>query len=373
MDLLSQARSHRDAGRVRESLGAYAQLLQARPDATVLVEAADVALRVDAGVAERLATKALELAPASAVAAHHLAEAFARQGRLGDARTLYQRAVAAEGRLADLRHAGARPWTRVDPDGACPSCGADGGELVWVGNATRVQTVFNQLDPVKAWVRCGSCGLVRVPNPPSPESLSAYYAAQRGGAHGLDAPDGRAVVQEVLAWEPLLERIEGQTGGPGRLLEVGAGWGVFLAAAAWRRWDAVGVELSPAAVAFAQRSFRVDVRQAQVPEGLPDGPFDVVALWEVIEHFHRPDDVLAALSARLRPGGVLALSTPDLDHPAHGALGWDDPMWAVPGHLVYYDRSTLEAALRRAGLEPARWWFSARHVGSVGVLARKPG
>ena len=372
MDNLARARAHRDAGRPRDALAVYARLVEQRPDPGVLTEAAEVALGVDPSLAEALARRSLEAAPNLALAAHQLAEAWARLGRLADARELLRAAVTQDGRLADLRHPGARPWTERAPEAPCPACETPGGELVFVGNATRVQTVFNQLDPVKAWVRCGSCGLVRQPDPPSDEALGRYYAAQRGSAQGVAPPDGRAVTQECLTWEPVLQQLERAIGGAGTLLEVGSAWGVFLAAAQWRGWDVRGLELSAPAAAHAQRTFGVPVDAARVPEELPDATFDAVVLWEVIEHFRRPDEALSALARRVRPGGVLALSTPDLDHPAHRALGADDPMWSVPGHLVYYDRRTLDAAIVRAGLQVEARWFSARHVGSVGVIARRP-
>ncbi|MEQ1564117.1 MAG: class I SAM-dependent methyltransferase [Myxococcota bacterium] len=372
MDPLAQARALRDQQRNREALGKYAELVAARPEAGLLAEAAEVALRVDPPTAAQLAQQALALDPNHAIAAHHLAEAWARQGRHHDALTLYRRAVGRDGRLADLRHPGAKPWTRTDPERGCPSCGG-AGEVVFVANATRVQTVFNRLDPIKVWSRCGGCGLVFTPTVPPGAELEAYYAAQRGSPAGLTPPDGRAVTQECLAWEPLLMRLEAAVGGPGRMFEVGSSWGVFLAAAAWRGWDVVGYELSPPAVAFSRATFGVRAEAVAIPEALPvwDPPADAAVLWEVLEHFPDPDAALAALASRVRPGGVVALSTPDLDHPAHRALGWDDPMWCVPGHLVYYDRATLDAAVRRAGLTVEQRWFSARHVGSVGLIARK--
>ncbi|MEQ1507689.1 MAG: methyltransferase domain-containing protein, partial [Myxococcota bacterium] len=337
VDLLAQARIHRDGGRPGDAIATYARLLEHRQDAGVLIEAAEVALKVDPTLAEQLARLAIARAPTNGVARHHLADALAAQARWDEAAVEYRVAVAADGRLADLRHPGARPWTRVDPPRPCPACGEADAELVFAGNGTRVQTVFNQLDPIKLWVRCAGCGLVRTPTAPSDAHLAAYYAAQRGSAGGVAAPDGRAVTTECLAWEPVLERIERALGGTGTLLELGCAWGVFLAAATWRGFAARGLELSPTAAAFARERLGVPVEVAQVPDGLPDGQVDAIVLWEVIEHFPEPDRVLAALAARVRPGGIVALSTPDLDHPAHRAMGAGDPMWSVPGHLVYYD------------------------------------
>lgn len=371
MDVLKEARRHREAGRPRDALAAYAQLLGDHPEPQTVAEATDVALGIDAVLAEQLARLTLSLVPEAPIARHQLGEAFARQRRWAEAVIELRAAVATDGRLADLRLADGRPWTHRDPTRRCPACDEAPAELVWVGNATRVQTVFNLLDPVKVWVRCRGCDLVYTPSVPSESALAAYYAAQRG-ASGLSPPDGRAVVAECLAWEPALVFIEDALGKTGTLLEIGCAWGVFMSAAAWRGFDVHGLELSPSAAVHARETFGLRVDVAQVPDGLPTGPIDAVVMWEVLEHFADPEAILAACAARLGSGGILALSTPDLDHPAHRALGAADPMWSVPGHLVYYSRRTLTSALARAGLTPVRWWFSNRHVGSVGVIARKP-
>lgn len=371
MSGLVEARRLRDAGQATASLRTYAGLLERTADPEVFAEAADVALRVDPELAEALARAALERAPRHAVAAHHLGEALAQQARWSEALPLLREAVAVDGRLADLRHAGAVPWTaEAGEERPCPACGERRPTLRWVGNATRVQTVFNRMDPVKVWVSCDACSLLYTPTVPTPDQLGAYYSAQRGSPEGVARPDGRQVMADGLAWEAILDRVERQLPGQGRLLEIGSGWGTFLACAAWRDWDVVGVELSPHATAFARRTFGVEARAASVPDQLPDERFDVIVAFEVIEHFVDPGAVLSALRSRLRDGGLLVLTTPDLDHPAHRAHGLRDPMWSVPGHLVWYDRATLDRALRRAGLVPESRWFSARHVGSSGFVAR---
>jgi SAM-dependent methyltransferase len=367
---LVEARQLRDGGKNGEALRAYAQLLERSQEPGLFTEAAEVALRVDAPTAEALARAGLHRAPGSALAAHHLAEALAAQGRYEESLPLFRTAVAADGRLADLRHRGAAPCAAAS-DRPCPTCATDEYTVRWVGNATRKQTVFGTMDPIKVWVECNGCHLVYTRTLPTDTQLGAYYAAQRGSPEGVATPDGRQVTVDGLAWEAVLERVERALPGQGRLLELGSGWGTFLACAAWRGWDATGLELSPPAAAHARRTFGVESHCASVPEGLPDETWDVIVAFEVIEHFPRPDVVLRALHDHLRPDGLLVLTTPDLDHPAHRVLGDSDPMWSVPGHLVWYDRRTLDDALRFAGFRPESRWFSARHVGSAGVVARR--
>ncbi len=363
-----QAREHRTAGRLPEALAAYLRVPD--PPARILVEAADVALHLDVSIAVRLAKLALAKSPNLPIAQHTLGEARARQGRFAEAEALLRVAVASDGSLAEIKGGGA-PWTRLQPEAPCPACNATSAEPVFVGNTSRAQRCFGYIDPVKVWVRCSACDLVRVSRPPSDDDLVAYYAALRGDGGDIRPPDARQLMHDILSAEAILERIVRHSLPNRRLLELGSAWGAFCAAAHVQDFEAIGLELAPGPVRYAQQVLGVDVRLGGAPNDIPNGSFGVIALWEVIEHFLDPNAILRLLADRLAPGGVLALSTPCLDHPVHRALGMGDPMWLVPGHLVYYSKKTLRAALAQAGLSEIQRWSSSRHIGSVCVLATK--
>lgn len=374
---LSLARAARARGALGESVNHYLAIIREDPSPEVLAEASEVIGRLRPGAAETLARRALEQRPRLPEALHALGESLARQGRYADAVGPLQEAVGSSGRLAEIKDAGtpqeASPWTTRYPAVACPACGAAAGAPVHVGNASRVQRCFGVIDPVKIWFRCGQCTLVRVLNPPPEGRLSEWYEAAYNRSPDTHNPPvvGPALYQDLLKAEAQVARLLASFPAlrGGRLLEVGAAFGVFLAAARYQGFECTGMELAERAVNWGKATLGVELRRGSCPADLPEGDFDAVVLFEVIEHFLRPDEVLATLARRLRPNGVLLLSTPCLDHPYHLAAGYDDPMWSVPGHLVYYDRATLRAALARAGLREVDRWFSDRHLGSVMVVA----
>ncbi len=298
-------------------------------------------------------------------------EALARLGRFAEAEQALCIAVATDARLAELRGGGGAPYTRRPERVPCSHCGASSATPLHVDNCSRHQRCFGLIDPVKVWVQCDQCGLVRVDRPPSGPQLGAYYAALRGEGGDVAPPDAPKLFNHLVIADGILDRIDAHAPRSRRMLELGSAWGAFAAQAAWRGFDVVGVEAAPAAVAWSRGTLGLQVLEGSAPEVLPDGPFGVVALWEVIEHFIRPGDLLTALAERMPPGALLALSTPFLDHPMHRARGFDDPMWRVPGHLVYFDRATLKACLLAAGFEELERWSSPRHLGSGNVLARR--
>ena len=337
----------------------------------MLSEMAHAALFVDPRVAEKLSRAALSRSPTLPAASHHLGESLARQGRFGEALPLLQSAVGLDGSLAELLAPGAAPWTERFGELSCSHCGGEEYEPIWVGNTSRSQRCLGHVDPIKVWARCASCSLVRVPGPPPLDRLVAYYDALRSVAGEVGAPELGGLFEELLRWDEVMQRVLALTSA-GPLLEIGSAWGSFCAVADYHGFEALGLETSPHPVAWSRDVLGVRSVQGNAPDDLPDGPFQVIALWEVIEHFADPGEVLRALFERLASGGVLALSTPCLDHPIHRARGYDDPMWSVPGHLVYFDRATLTASLEAAGFTVAQRWLSPRHLGSVVMLATKP-
>jgi SAM-dependent methyltransferase len=125
-----------------------------------------------------------------------------------------------------------------------------------------------------------------------------------------------------------------------RLLDVGCGQGQFVDAALRRGWDALGIDLSPEAVALC--------KQAGVPALHGDihmpmlcpGTFDVITLFEVIEHIWEPHGFLNRCAKLLKPGGILYITTPNFNSLDRRVLGSG---WRVihPEHLIYFTPATL--------------------------------
>jgi 4-hydroxy-2,2'-bipyrrole-5-carbaldehyde O-methyltransferase len=135
--------------------------------------------------------------------------------------------------------------------------------------------------------------------------------------------DGALIARSSRILEPFVFRLADSAvpaEGPVDLLEVGCGSGTYLCRAAGRnpQLRAVGVESQPAVAAEARRAIagrgladRVHVETADIRDRAPDGPFDVVTLYNVL--YYLPREERAALTGKLasllRPGGRLVLST----------------------------------------------------------------
>jgi 2-polyprenyl-3-methyl-5-hydroxy-6-metoxy-1,4-benzoquinol methylase len=148
----------------------------------------------------------------------------------------------------------------------------------------------------------------------------------------------------------------------GTLLEVGCGAGFFLKAAERDGWDVQGIEVMDAGITFAQERLGLRVQRGVLEElEFPPASFDVIALFEVIEHLSTPITTLERIWHLLRPGGWLIITTPNIDALSCHMLG---SAWAVLSpaeHLYYFNQNTLGQTLRRAGYGSV--WFDRHYAG----------
>jgi SAM-dependent methyltransferase len=104
-------------------------------------------------------------------------------------------------------------------------------------------------------------------------------------------------------------------GRSGRILDMGCGLGFFLKAMGpYRNWEAYGCEISAVAVRYARQALGLaNVMCGRLMDvDLPEGSFDIITMWDVIEHIPRPDPLLKRCHGLLREGGVCFMRTPNV-------------------------------------------------------------
>jgi 2-polyprenyl-3-methyl-5-hydroxy-6-metoxy-1,4-benzoquinol methylase len=141
---------------------------------------------------------------------------------------------------------------------------------------------------------------------------------------------------------------------PGRLLDVGCSCGYFMEVAASHGFDVHGVEFSSNAIAAARPEIRARIFEGSL-ESLPDtGLFDVVSAFDLLEHVPDPPAFLRGCARRLKPGGILIISTPDTGHFLRYVMRSRWPMLQPMQHLHLFSREALERALRSEGFDDVR-------------------
>jgi len=140
------------------------------------------------------------------------------------------------------------------------------------------------------------------------------------------------------------------------LLDVGCGAGFWLNVAIEAGWDGLGIDLSPDAIAFARDRLGLNVIAGRMQDReLPESTFDVITLLETIEHLFDPMAVLRQAHRVLRPGGLIAITTPNLNSLAFKFLGQDWSILSPTEHLYYFTERTIRQMLIHAGFD--RVWI----------------
>lgn len=235
--------------------------------------------------------------------------------------------------------------------------------------------------------RCKSCGFVYLASweqslAKSPELYGYYGRLTEEDLTRRYSPENRARQQELL--RVLARYTHGRT-----LLDVGCGDGQLLRTANEEGWNAVGIDLSDAAILLCHRRGLNASTIDFFDPSLDDRRFDVIVMSELIEHVPSPQRFLRRAEDLLKDEGVLWLTTPNFGSLARRMLG---QAWSVihVEHIGYFERSTLrrmvlaETSLRQIRIEanniaPSTFvaWLrgrgtqAARRAAEVHVQARR--
>jgi len=178
------------------------------------------------------------------------------------------------------------------------------------------------------------------------------YFASGSASAGYDdyaalEPALRSTFRRRLAW--LREK-------PGAwLLDVGAAYGFAASEAERAGFRVAGLELSAeAAVQAAARIPGRVVRASAIELPFSSARFDVITLWDVIEHLPDPHRAVAEISRCLRPGGRLALTTGDVESLVARLSGARWHLFTIPEHLFFFSRRSLHRLLEAHGLQIER-------------------
>jgi 2-polyprenyl-3-methyl-5-hydroxy-6-metoxy-1,4-benzoquinol methylase len=178
------------------------------------------------------------------------------------------------------------------------------------------------------------------------------------------------VVQSAFRrkFDRYLRQLDRLDSGRKALLEIGCGSGLFLAEAVRHGWTVHGLDVSPQAVELARRS----CPEAAVTQGpltattFPPDSFDVVALWDVIEHVEDPEQLLRYAHGTLTDKGRLIMETPDegclarkLIRLAHlFTAGHVSLLHTIyySAHRWYFSRPAMRIVLERLGFKKIQFY-----------------
>lgn len=185
--------------------------------------------------------------------------------------------------------------------------------------------------------------------PPVYEESYFEGDAKQAGGYGQYAAQAGWRLEKATRQLRELQTVSGVASG--RALDLGSGYGYFRAALAAAGFAHEGIEISLHARKVAENLYGFSTMSGTLDDygSELEGRYQLITLWDVIEHVADPVALLVRIAACLAPGGVVAIKTPNLDCPEAEVFG---PHYhsLKREHLVYFTPRSLEQAARLAGL-----------------------
>jgi 2-polyprenyl-3-methyl-5-hydroxy-6-metoxy-1,4-benzoquinol methylase len=145
----------------------------------------------------------------------------------------------------------------------------------------------------------------------------------------------------------LIERVWNRP--PGRLLDIGTGGGSFPHVASSRGWKVEGCEPNRWLCEWSHKNYGLPIRPGTVfDQNYPSQSFDVVTLWDVLEHTPDPKKEIAEAHRLLAADGLLVINYPDIGSWIARIMGgsW---VFLLDVHLYYFTRATITRLLEHSG------------------------
>jgi len=268
--------------------------------------------------------------------------------------TLYHRRIAKAAGFQDIKeienfttnqHEPTRTAKELGTKSSCDSCGSwskiKEESLANLINSFSLQ--MNHVCPVcgkkankrsvarftdRTYRRCSKCGAIYMDRTsPAPieyekEYFFESYKKQYGKTYLEDFPNLVAMAKRRLKVifqvssrrDAEAQRKREESYYPPIILDIGCAYGAFLVAAKEEGYLPFGIDPAQDAVRYVQETLSIPAVQGFFPDYPLSTPnsqlYDVVTLWYVIEHFTDCATVLTEIKKMLKPGGILAFSTP---------------------------------------------------------------
>jgi SAM-dependent methyltransferase len=223
---------------------------------------------------------------------------------------------------------------------ACPVCGATCAIPIYALKRLPYRIAI-----------CDGCGLGRLHPPPARAAITGFYQPDYYGTAGTKFRPFVERMVRLAGSSHVRSLTEGLPRGA-RVLDVGCGRGVLLSALANRGFEVYGFEISEAAAVGADLRASIRIADDLREVGYPDGHFDEVIVWHVLEHLPEPRETLCEIRRIIRDGGRLAVAVPNF---SSFQARWARAAWFhldAPRHLFHFPLPALERLIEQCGFAP---------------------
>lgn len=232
--------------------------------------------------------------------------------------------------------------------------------------ATQLYGAAAGISGTQSLIKCHECGfIIEFPRLSNEEIISGYTSA---GNAGHDSQ----YLQRVKSFEATIKRnLNSLPPAPSRVLDIGCAGGAFVEAAGNLGYFAEGVEPAVDLVKSAtDRGLKVREGTAETLATLISEKYDIVTLWDVIEHVLDPMITLDSAIDLLKADGVIVINIPDMGTPLARVVGKKN-WWISSVHIYHFSAKHIEKLLnvRGFGVVSKKMFFQSLSLGYLLEIA----
>lgn len=200
------------------------------------------------------------------------------------------------------------------------------------------------------FVKCRKCGLVYVNPRPHETKVKKFYNSRRFEYQFKNLYTKSSSYRKKALYSKRMKWIESFIK-TGRMLDVGSSTGHFLQVAEKSGWDVSGVEISKYAFEYSTKNLGLkNIKNCTLTEArFKENWFDVVTVWDTLEHMTDPLENVIEMKRILRPRGMVFAITPNFDSAEVMLFGKDCDTIVPDAHLIYFDLKTLGMLFEKGG------------------------
>ncbi len=212
------------------------------------------------------------------------------------------------------------------------------------GKATDPQYLYS-IEGYAHW-RCRRCGIVINYPQPSDEALAKIYSESYFDVTGRSVNPEGARKAKLRTFHRNYQWVVDKLPAGAKVLDIGAGEGFAMEVARELGYDVYGLELSESAYQQLVHKFGADrIFHTNIEAFEASLQFDLITMFDLIEHPRNPAQVVSKVAQMLRKGGFLMISTPDTGSLSARLMG---KHWVhyKPEHLFYFNKQNITELLR---------------------------
>ena len=166
-----------------------------------------------------------------------------------------------------------------------------------------------------------------------------------------------------LYFKNLIKKIKKELSKEKDVLEIGSYYGAFGSEVLEYVKSYTGLELSTHAVNFSKEKYKLEIFKRTTDEHFKiSSKYDVIFMFDVIEHLDDPIEVLKACNNKLKKNGILIFSTMNMNSFVARILGTKYP-WVMLIHKYYFTNNSLKKILKKTNFDLYKIKYDTRIIG----------